>query len=119
MAEIKTQLRDYIAQNLLFSENGFPHDDEASFLEEGIVDSMGVMELVAFPAPGEVRHRRECLRAFPGGVSRAAGDQRGGDRDPGDARCQGAVVGETGVVHRGVSERCGGYSVGDPPQSPG
>ena len=48
MAEIKTQLRDYIAQNLLFSENGFPHDDEASFLEEGIVDSMGVMELVAF-----------------------------------------------------------------------
>ncbi len=48
MAEIKSQLRDYIAQNLLFSENGFPHDDEASFLEEGIVDSMGVMELVAF-----------------------------------------------------------------------
>ena len=48
MAEIKTQLRDYIAQNLLFSENGFPHDDEASFLEEGIVDSMEVMELVAF-----------------------------------------------------------------------
>ncbi len=48
MSEIKEQIRSFIAQNLLFSENGYPHGDNASFLDEGIVDSMGVMELVAF-----------------------------------------------------------------------
>jgi acyl carrier protein len=46
--EIETQIKAYIARNLLFSSNGFKYSDEASFLEEGIVDSQGVMELVAF-----------------------------------------------------------------------
>jgi acyl carrier protein len=32
----------------LFSGNGYGHPDDASFLEEGIVDSMGIMELVMF-----------------------------------------------------------------------
>jgi len=45
---VETQIKDYISKNLLFSDNGFPYPDEASFLEEGIVDSVGVMELVAF-----------------------------------------------------------------------
>jgi len=45
---VETQIKDYISRNLLFSDNGFPYPDEASFLEEGIVDSVGVMELVAF-----------------------------------------------------------------------
>jgi acyl carrier protein len=45
---IEQEIKDYIARNLLFSENGFPYADDASFLEERIVDSMGVMELVAF-----------------------------------------------------------------------
>ena len=45
---IKEQLKDYIARNLLFSDNGFKYDDDASFLEEGIVDSIGVLELVGF-----------------------------------------------------------------------
>ena len=45
---IETQIKDYIARNLLFSDNGFPHGDDVSFLEEGVVDSIGVMELVAF-----------------------------------------------------------------------
>ena len=45
---IKEQLKDYIARNLLFSDDGFKYDDDASFLEEGIVDSIGVLELVAF-----------------------------------------------------------------------
>jgi len=45
---IKDQLKDYIARNLLFSDNGFKYDDDDSFLEEGIVDSIGVLELVAF-----------------------------------------------------------------------
>lgn len=45
---IEQQLKEYISSNLLFSENGYPYPDDASFLEEGIVDSVGIMELVAF-----------------------------------------------------------------------
>jgi len=45
---IEDNIKDYIAHNLLFSDNGFPYNDQASFLEEGIVDSVGVMELVTF-----------------------------------------------------------------------
>jgi acyl carrier protein len=45
---IETQIRDYITKNVLFSSAGFKYLDNASFLEEGIVDSQGVMELVSF-----------------------------------------------------------------------
>lgn len=46
--DIKTQIRDHIAANILYSDNGFDYSDDASFLEEGIVDSVGIMELVLF-----------------------------------------------------------------------
>lgn len=46
--DIKAQIRRYVAQNFLFSDNGFELSDDASFLEEGIVDSTGVLELVLF-----------------------------------------------------------------------
>lgn len=46
--EIETSIKDYIAQNLLFSQDGFPYADDTSFLQEGIIDSLGVMELMAF-----------------------------------------------------------------------
>ena len=46
--EINVQIREFIAQNLLFSDNGFQYDDDDSFLQEGIVDSVGVMDLVSF-----------------------------------------------------------------------
>jgi acyl carrier protein len=45
---IEQQIRNYIATNMLFSDNGYPYDDSASFLEEGIVDSTGVLELILF-----------------------------------------------------------------------
>ena len=45
---IEAQIKAYIAKNLLFSGNGFKYSDDDSFLEEGIVDSQGVMELVAY-----------------------------------------------------------------------
>jgi acyl carrier protein len=45
---IEDQLKDFIAKNLLFSADGFPYSDDASFLGEGIIDSLGVMELVEF-----------------------------------------------------------------------
>ena len=41
-------IRTYIAENMLFSDDGYPYADSASFLEEGIVDSMGILELVMF-----------------------------------------------------------------------
>lgn len=46
--DIKTQIRDYIAKNILYSDNGFEYDDDASFLEEGIIDSSTTLELVLF-----------------------------------------------------------------------
>lgn len=46
--EIEERVRDYIARNLLFSEEGFPFGDDGSFLQQGIIDSLGVMELVEF-----------------------------------------------------------------------
>jgi acyl carrier protein len=46
--KIEPQIRQYLAENFLFSDNGYELEDEASFLEEGIVDSTGVLELVMF-----------------------------------------------------------------------
>lgn len=46
--EIETQIRTYVAHNLLFSDNGFEYADDDSFLQEGIIDSVGVLELVLF-----------------------------------------------------------------------
>ena len=40
-------IRDYIVDNFLFGDaNGL--QDDSSFLDEGIVDSTGIIELVAF-----------------------------------------------------------------------
>ena len=44
--EIEAEIRDFIARNLLYSEGAFPHGDDASFLDEGTIDSIGVLELV-------------------------------------------------------------------------
>lgn len=48
----KDQVRQYIAENLLFSDDGCSLPDDASFLEEGILDSTGVLELVMFVEQG-------------------------------------------------------------------
>ncbi|HBB32925.1 MAG TPA: acyl carrier protein [Cyanobacteria bacterium UBA8803] len=48
MQLIQEMLRQHIADNILFSTNGYPYPDDASFLENGIIDSMNVMELVLF-----------------------------------------------------------------------
>lgn len=41
-------IRQHIADNLMYSPNGFPLSDDASFLEKGVIDSQGIMELVMF-----------------------------------------------------------------------
>ena len=46
--QIEVRIREFIAGNLLFSQDGFPYADDVSFLREGIIDSLGVMELVEF-----------------------------------------------------------------------
>lgn len=47
MIEYKTKIRAFIIENFLFGEaNGL--SDDTSFLEEGIIDSTGVLELVEF-----------------------------------------------------------------------
>ena len=46
MKSVEERIRAFIAENILFSDNGYPYSDDVSFLEEGIVDSMGIMELV-------------------------------------------------------------------------
>jgi acyl carrier protein len=43
---IGTRVRNYVAKRPRFSDNGFPAPDDALFLEEGIADSQGVMQLV-------------------------------------------------------------------------
>ena len=45
---IETQVKQYVAENFLFTDDGYPFSEDASFLEEGIVDSTGVLELVMF-----------------------------------------------------------------------
>jgi acyl carrier protein len=48
MRQIEEMIRTYIAENMLFSNDGYPYLDSTSFLEEGIVDSTGILELMMF-----------------------------------------------------------------------
>lgn len=48
MTDIKKTIRGYLAENFLFSNNGFDLSDDASLLDAGIIDSTGTLELVMF-----------------------------------------------------------------------
>jgi acyl carrier protein len=48
MEQIEQQIAAFIASKILFSKNGYSYPYETSFLEEGIVDSTSVLELVMF-----------------------------------------------------------------------
>jgi acyl carrier protein len=41
-------LRTYILENYLFSDNPADLDNDTSFLDQGILDSTGIMELIFF-----------------------------------------------------------------------
>ncbi len=47
MNDIALPLRDFIRENFLFGQDAAFSDDD-SFLEQGIIDSTGVLELVTF-----------------------------------------------------------------------
>jgi len=45
--QLKSEIRNFIVENFLYGqENGL--EDDISFLEKGLIDSTGVLELVAF-----------------------------------------------------------------------
>jgi acyl carrier protein len=44
---LKEEIRAFVVDNFLFGEDGGLQDD-SSFLEDGIVDSTGIMQLVSF-----------------------------------------------------------------------
>ncbi|MBM4207639.1 MAG: acyl carrier protein [Gammaproteobacteria bacterium] len=46
--QIENDIKEFIAKQFLFSDEGYPYEDDTSFLQEGIIDSLGVMELVTF-----------------------------------------------------------------------
>lgn len=46
--DVRDKVRDYIIENFLFGDAEPLADDTMSLLDEGIIDSVGVMELVAF-----------------------------------------------------------------------
>lgn len=45
---VKTRIRDYILENLMFSDDPGELPDDASLLDRGIIDSTGVLEVVLF-----------------------------------------------------------------------
>ena len=47
MDEIKQKIRNFVVENFLFGDDG-QLEDQTSFLEEGIIDSMGILELVDY-----------------------------------------------------------------------
>lgn len=42
---IEQQLKDYIAEKILFTSR-FPYQDETSFLESGIIDSLKLLDIL-------------------------------------------------------------------------
>ena len=47
MDKIKEKIKEFIIENFLFGEDNDLNDD-TSFLEEGIIDSTGVLELIEY-----------------------------------------------------------------------
>ncbi len=47
MSEIKDKVRAFIVEDFLFGKDA-GLDDNASFLENGVIDSTGILELVSF-----------------------------------------------------------------------
>ena len=46
--DIKEKIRNYIIETFLFGSTDEPINDEDSFLETGIIDSTGILELIEF-----------------------------------------------------------------------
>ena len=47
-SDIKEKIKNYIIENFLFGNTDNPIEDGDSFLETGIIDSTGILELIEF-----------------------------------------------------------------------
>ena len=45
---VEQDIRSFVVENFLFGDDGSKIANDASFLDNGIIDSTGVLELVAF-----------------------------------------------------------------------
>lgn len=48
IGKIEYNVKEYISNFMLFGQDGFACDNDASLVEAGIVDSTGVLEIVQF-----------------------------------------------------------------------
>lgn len=48
MDNVKKQLRDYIVENFLFGDTDTKFEDSDSFMELGILDSTGILEVISY-----------------------------------------------------------------------
>ena len=46
--QLKSEIKQFIVENFLYGNEDDTFDDEISFLDKGIIDSTGVLELVSF-----------------------------------------------------------------------
>ncbi len=47
-SKLELQLREFLVKNVLFVEEGYALDANASFVTEGVIDSLGVTELADY-----------------------------------------------------------------------
>ena len=45
---VEVKIRDYVLENYLFTDDPSALANDASFLEQGIIDSTGILEVIAF-----------------------------------------------------------------------
>jgi acyl carrier protein len=48
MDDIEIQIRDYISENFVLGQDEQGFSDNDSFLDSGLIDSTGILELIAF-----------------------------------------------------------------------
>ena len=48
MAQVRARIRRYIAENFLYMRPDYQFADDDALLGRGIIDSLGVMELISF-----------------------------------------------------------------------
>ena len=46
--EVRDTIRGYILENFLFTDDQSQLEDQTSFMDEGIMDSTGILELIMF-----------------------------------------------------------------------
>lgn len=48
MQNIEELIRQYISRDILYSQDQYPYADDASLLDQGIIDSMNILQLILF-----------------------------------------------------------------------